>query len=265
MSAGAPVAIIMGSRSDWPTLKGAAEALDELGVAYESKVVSAHRTPERLFAFAQGRGRSRVQGDHRRRWRRGAPAGHGRLADHPAGAGRAGARQDAGRPRRPAFHRPDAGRRAGGNPGRRRGRGAQRRPDGRAHPRPRRSGAWPRGWPISTFARPPACQTRWRIDPPGRPVPAAAGLDDRDPGRRPARPHADARRRASRPGRRDPGPRAGRPGRRGRRRDDLRAPTTIPTPWPGWPTSPTWSPSSSRTCQPPRLRPWRSSAPGRAG
>jgi 5-(carboxyamino)imidazole ribonucleotide mutase len=50
----APVAIIMGSRSDWPTLKAAAEALDELGVAFEAKVVSAHRTPERLYAFAKG-------------------------------------------------------------------------------------------------------------------------------------------------------------------------------------------------------------------
>jgi 5-(carboxyamino)imidazole ribonucleotide mutase len=49
-----PVAIIMGSRSDWPTMKAAADALDQLGVAYEAKVVSAHRTPERLFAFAKG-------------------------------------------------------------------------------------------------------------------------------------------------------------------------------------------------------------------
>jgi 5-(carboxyamino)imidazole ribonucleotide mutase len=49
-----PVAIIMGSRSDWPTMKGAAECLDALGVAYEAKVVSAHRTPERMFAFAKG-------------------------------------------------------------------------------------------------------------------------------------------------------------------------------------------------------------------
>jgi 5-(carboxyamino)imidazole ribonucleotide mutase len=54
-----PVAIIMGSRSDWPTMKLAAEALDRLGVAYEAKVVSAHRTPERMFEFAKsakGRG-----------------------------------------------------------------------------------------------------------------------------------------------------------------------------------------------------------------
>ena len=50
----APVAIIMGSRSDWPTLKGAAESLDALGVAYEAKVISAHRTPDRMYAFAKG-------------------------------------------------------------------------------------------------------------------------------------------------------------------------------------------------------------------
>jgi len=49
----APVAIIMGSRSDWPTLKAAAEVLDDLGVAYEAKVVSAHRTPDRMYAFAR--------------------------------------------------------------------------------------------------------------------------------------------------------------------------------------------------------------------
>ena len=48
------VAIVMGSRSDWPTLKHAAEALDALGVAYAAKVVSAHRTPDRLVAFAKG-------------------------------------------------------------------------------------------------------------------------------------------------------------------------------------------------------------------
>jgi 5-(carboxyamino)imidazole ribonucleotide mutase len=54
MSATAPVAIIMGSRSDWPVLKGAAEMLAELGVAYDAKVVSAHRTPERMYDFARG-------------------------------------------------------------------------------------------------------------------------------------------------------------------------------------------------------------------
>ncbi len=44
----------MGSRSDWPTLKHAADALDALGVGWTAKVVSAHRTPDRLVAFAKG-------------------------------------------------------------------------------------------------------------------------------------------------------------------------------------------------------------------
>jgi 5-(carboxyamino)imidazole ribonucleotide mutase len=48
-----PVAIIMGSRSDWPTMRRAAEALEQLGVAYVTKVVSAHRTPDRLYTFAR--------------------------------------------------------------------------------------------------------------------------------------------------------------------------------------------------------------------
>jgi 5-(carboxyamino)imidazole ribonucleotide mutase len=52
-AATAPVAIIMGSRSDWPTMRCAAESLEALGVAYEAKVVSAHRTPERMFEFAR--------------------------------------------------------------------------------------------------------------------------------------------------------------------------------------------------------------------
>jgi len=50
----APVAIIMGSRSDWPTMRAAADALDALGVAYEAKVISAHRTPDRMYEFAKG-------------------------------------------------------------------------------------------------------------------------------------------------------------------------------------------------------------------
>ena len=48
------VAIIMGSQSDWQTMKHAAETLDDLGVAYDARIVSAHRTPERLYAFAKG-------------------------------------------------------------------------------------------------------------------------------------------------------------------------------------------------------------------
>ena len=47
------VAIIMGSQSDWGTLKHAAETLDALGVGYDARIVSAHRTPERLYAFAK--------------------------------------------------------------------------------------------------------------------------------------------------------------------------------------------------------------------
>lgn len=53
-AAAAPVAIIMGSRSDWPTMKHAADALDALGVAWDAKVVSAHRTPDRMYVFAKG-------------------------------------------------------------------------------------------------------------------------------------------------------------------------------------------------------------------
>lgn len=53
------VGIIMGSQSDWPTMKEAALILDELGVAYETRIVSAHRTPDRLWSYgktAAGRG-----------------------------------------------------------------------------------------------------------------------------------------------------------------------------------------------------------------
>jgi len=49
-----PVAIIMGSQSDWATMRRAAETLDELGISYEARIVSAHRTPDRLAAFAKG-------------------------------------------------------------------------------------------------------------------------------------------------------------------------------------------------------------------
>jgi len=49
----AAVAIIMGSQSDWETMRHAASTLDELGIAHEARIVSAHRTPERLYAFAK--------------------------------------------------------------------------------------------------------------------------------------------------------------------------------------------------------------------
>jgi 5-(carboxyamino)imidazole ribonucleotide mutase len=54
MASTPPVAIIMGSQSDWTTLKRAAETLETLGIAHEDRIVSAHRTPERMVKFAQG-------------------------------------------------------------------------------------------------------------------------------------------------------------------------------------------------------------------
>jgi len=50
----ADVAIIMGSQSDWPTMRHAAETLVALGIGFEKRIVSAHRTPERLYEFARG-------------------------------------------------------------------------------------------------------------------------------------------------------------------------------------------------------------------
>ncbi len=50
----AQVAIVMGSQSDWPTMKHAADALDALGVAHDCRIVSAHRTPDRMVKFAHG-------------------------------------------------------------------------------------------------------------------------------------------------------------------------------------------------------------------
>ncbi len=54
MSPQPPVAIIMGSQSDWATMRHAAATLDALGIAHVAKIVSAHRTPDRLVAFAKG-------------------------------------------------------------------------------------------------------------------------------------------------------------------------------------------------------------------
>lgn len=59
MTAKVEVGIIMGSQSDWATMRGAAAILDELGVPYEARIVSAHRTPDRLWSYgreAVGRG-----------------------------------------------------------------------------------------------------------------------------------------------------------------------------------------------------------------
>ena len=56
-----PVAIIMGSQSDWATMSKAAEILDVLNVAYETKIISAHRTPKRMVEFAEGAAAAGVQ------------------------------------------------------------------------------------------------------------------------------------------------------------------------------------------------------------
>ena len=76
----------------------------------QEKVVSAHRMPERMYAFAKGGQGARDQGDHRRRRRRRAPARHDRLPDQPAGVGRADRNPGPERPRLAVVDQPDAGR-----------------------------------------------------------------------------------------------------------------------------------------------------------
>ena len=55
------IAVVMGSQSDWPTMKHAADILAELGVAHEARIVSAHRTPDHVFSYAAGASRRGVQ------------------------------------------------------------------------------------------------------------------------------------------------------------------------------------------------------------
>ena len=57
MLASPPIAIVMGSQSDWPTLRHAAEMLDTLKIDYEARIVSAHRTPQRLYRLCDERAR----------------------------------------------------------------------------------------------------------------------------------------------------------------------------------------------------------------
>ena len=57
----AKVAIVMGSQSDWETMQNAAAVLEKLGVAHECRIVSAHRTPDRLVAFAKGAAADGIQ------------------------------------------------------------------------------------------------------------------------------------------------------------------------------------------------------------
>ena len=75
MADGAPlVGVIMGSDSDLPVMQGAIDALTEFDVAHEVHVVSAHRTPERMYEYARTAADRGSAGDHRRRRRRRAPA-----------------------------------------------------------------------------------------------------------------------------------------------------------------------------------------------
>ena len=82
------VGIIMGSSSDWETMRHAAETLDQLGVAHETKIVSAHRTPKRLYDYAHSAKERGLKARHRRRRRRRASARHDRLDDRASGARR---------------------------------------------------------------------------------------------------------------------------------------------------------------------------------
>ena len=85
------VGIVMGSDSDWEVMQHAARQLRALGVPFEARVVSAHRTPDLMFEYAETAAARGLQVHHRRRRRGGAPAGNARCEDHFAGAGRAGA------------------------------------------------------------------------------------------------------------------------------------------------------------------------------
>ena len=132
------VGIIMGSQSDWPTMKEAANILDELGVAYETRIVSAHRTPDRLWDYgktAADRGLHVIIAACRRCC---AFAGHDGLQDPCAGGGRASADARALWCRQPLFHCADAQGLSSGNHGDRRCRGRQCGPDGRRNTRHRR-------------------------------------------------------------------------------------------------------------------------------
>ena len=124
-----PVAIIMGSQSDWAVMRRAAETLEALGVGYEALIVSAHRTPDRLVAFAKGAKSSRLQGRYRGGGRSRASAGHDGGLHHASGVRRSGPLEGAVGPGQPPLHRPNAGRRSGRHArDRRSGRGQRRAP-----------------------------------------------------------------------------------------------------------------------------------------
>ena len=75
------VGVVMGSQSDWDVMQHAAKVLKDFGVAFETKVVSAHRTPDAMFEYAEDSARARAALHRRRCRRRGTPAGDDRLQD----------------------------------------------------------------------------------------------------------------------------------------------------------------------------------------
>ena len=190
----------MGSQSDWSILKQTADTLDALGIAHDDRIVSAHRTPDRLVTFAKGARSRRLQGHHRRRRRRRAPARHDRRHDAPARARRADRIEGPRRPGQPLFDRPDAGGRSGRHACHRPLRRDQRRalspppswrcPTTRSPPNST-AGAWTRPRP-STSSRNPTMPDRHGC------AAAGAGHDRRHSRRRSARPHAGAGRRRTR-------------------------------------------------------------------
>ena len=177
------VAIIMGSQSDWATMRHAAETLDALGVAYDARIVSAHRTPDRLVAFAKG---AKAAGF------KVIIAGAGGAAHLP---GMAAAMthlpvlgvpvriEGAVGPGQPALDRADAGRHPGRHAGDRPGRRDQRRAARRRRPgavRRRRSpsgstpGARPRPPPSPSGRRPMTADDRQRPSRPAAPSASSA-------------------------------------------------------------------------------------------
>ncbi len=127
----AEVAIIMGSQSDWPTMRHAADTLESLGILFETRIVSAHRTPKRLYDFAQGA---------RKRGFKVIIAGAGGAAHLPGMTAALTPLPVFGVPIESkalsgvdslSVHRPDAGRRSGRYAGHRQGRCDQCRPAGR--------------------------------------------------------------------------------------------------------------------------------------
>ena len=183
-----PVAIIMGSQSDWATMNHAADTLEALDIAYDARIVSAHRTPDRMVAFAKG---ARAEGF------KVIIAGAGGAAHLPGMTAAMTPLPVLGvpvqvespvGPGQPALHRADAGRHSGRHARHRRGRRDQRRPARRRRARPVRRRACRAARRLARAARAlPSPNTRSGLSDL-----IAARRHDRHSRRRPARPHAGA-------------------------------------------------------------------------